>query len=128
MDWFYLAIQIAGIICGLIGGISGVVIWALKSNFVTHAQLTKRFEAHDEVHHEIEVKLNSGQVHFTRVDGDLKHAPTHEDIEGLRRDLAKLQSSVAALDVGTQGRDQRMERIENSVDRLLDFQLQGGGK
>ncbi len=126
IEWLYVALQVAAIIGGLIGGVSGFVVFLLKNSFVTHKELTGRFYDNQRAHSAIEEKLGHDAVRFTRIDGEVKHAPTHEDIEGLRRDIAELRAALAALDASTDERARRMERIEVNVDRLLDFQLQGG--
>jgi hypothetical protein len=125
VDWLYLALQVAAIIGGLIGGVSGFVVFLLKNSFVTHKELTGRFADHLRLHAAIDEKLGHGAIRFTRIDGEVKHVPTHEDIEGLRRDIAELRAALAALDASTDERGRRMERIEVNVDRLLDFHLQG---
>jgi hypothetical protein len=112
----------------ILGAIAIVLVWVMSRMFVTHKELQHRFEQHDTVHNQIASQLGQGATHFARVDGDLKHAPTHEDIEGLRHDIGELKATVAALDASSDERTARIERIEKNVDRLLDFQLNGGGK
>jgi hypothetical protein len=127
-DWIWTALDVAGMIGGVICATAAVVWFVVRHTRVSLADFQAFVEDHGKLHDSIEKRLDRGSSEFEQIDRDFKHVPGQETIDALRHDLAELNGSVREILAAQHGRDERMRRIEELLDRILDAELKRGAR
>jgi len=94
----------------LITGAIGVYIYLVNKGDATNERISNLAEDHDE-------RLDDHQQRISRVEEALKHMPTHDDLSGIKADIASLKSE-------THGQTELLRRLEATVGRISDWLIQ----
>lgn len=106
--------DVAAIIAGLGGVVATAVLWRLKGEFASKADMKAAQDRLDEV----ETDVAEIKVRMTTL-------PDHEDMSELKTRLASVEGSVRVVSTELAGLREVMERIERPLNRLLDFHMRG---
>jgi oligoendopeptidase F len=93
-----------------ITGAIGVYIYLVNKSDATNERISTLAEDHDE-------RLDDHQQRLSRVEEAIKHMPTHDDLSGIKSDIASLKAE-------TQGQTQLLERLEKTVSRISDWLIE----
>lgn len=107
----------------VITGVIAIGGWMIRRGLVTHDDFSAWRKAHDAEHDEIDGRLSDGQQQFTRMESDIKHLPTRDDIDGLKTQLAKVDKGVVRLEGKIGMVAVKLGAVEKDSDRLTDFHL-----
>lgn len=91
----------------LITGAIGVYIYLVNKNDATDKRITNLSDQNDK-------RLDDHHGRISRIEETLKHMPTHNDLTGLKED-------VAALKAETNSQTQLLERLEKTVGRISEW-------
>lgn len=91
----------------IITGAIGVYIYLVNKSDATNERISTLAEDHDE-------RLDDHQGRIARIEEAMKHMPTHDDLDELKRNVATLQAE-------TRGQTQLLERLEKTVGRISDW-------
>lgn len=91
----------------LITGAIGIYIYLVNKGDATNERISTLAGDHDE-------RLDDHQQRISRIEEALKHMPTHDDLSGIKADIASLKAE-------TQGQTLLLERLEKTVSRISDW-------
>ena len=92
----------------------GVMNWLDKRQRVT-AVTIERLEDN------IDQRLDSQIVRLTRLEQDVKHAPTHQDMAEMYRELRKLSDSIAVMNGNLASARATLESVDELTKRMDTF-------
>lgn len=99
----------------LLGGVAGVVWawlkWSATADLVTRDQFEAFKQRHAEEHEEMERALAEGSVRFARIETQLQHLPTREDIQRLSESLGRTSTNVEAMMRSMQGLQEQVTML-----------------
>ncbi len=124
-DWVTAAMQVAGVVGGLIAAACTVVMWAIAHTNVSKPTFDSYRDGHEKVHDHLDQRLDHGEQRFSLIGADLKHAPNFDHVDALRGAIGELNLSVRALTVAEGAMKERFGALEEQVSRILDFHLRG---
>jgi hypothetical protein len=96
-----------------------VILWAQWS--VRHAFATKDDLAAAVA--PVRTELQGQERRMSALEAELKHAPTHADLEAIRSGLVSVQTHVAGLSENVRGVNETLGRIERPLNLLLEHHL-----
>lgn len=90
-----------------ITGAIGIYIYLVNRGDATNRRITDLEKSHDE-------RLDQHQSRISKLEEALEHMPTHNDLSGLKTDIASLKSE-------THGQTELLKRLEATVSRISDW-------
>ena len=93
-----------------ITGAIGVYIYLINRGDATNRRISDLEKSHDE-------RLDHHQSRISKLEEALEHMPTHNDLSGLKTDIASLKSE-------THGQTELLKRLEATVSRISDWLIQ----
>lgn len=125
-DWVMVALEITGLVGGLLGGIASVVVWVTRNALVTKTDLNERFAQHAASHAAIETRLGDGNQRFAVIETELGHLPKAHDINELTNRIAEVEQTMSGFGAQLGGLREVLERVERPLNVLIDHQLKRG--
>ena len=102
-------LEIFSSVCGVAGGIAAVLIWAVRSSFVSRSDLSTELG-------NLYVRLNAADGKLILIETELRHVPT-------QRDFNELSAKVGALSADIAGVTAILARIERPLNLLMDERM-----
>lgn len=107
--------DVAAIIAGIGGLVASAVLWRLKGEFASKADMAATQARLDDVETDVaEIKVR------------LTMLPDHEDMAELKTRLASVEGSVRVVSTELAGVREVMERIERPLNLLVEHHMKGG--
>lgn len=125
MDWDLVAKWAPFVISALV---IPAARWGVKAGLVPRAEFDRFVEAHRLAHAQLEDRLDAGDVRFERLEVTLKHMPTKEDVEELRRDVSDLSGNVRALTATVEAMGRTSLTISEQLQMLVQHHIKGAAK
>ena len=105
----------AGPLAALAGLVATAILWRLKGEFASKADLQQTRDRLDTVEAEIE-----------RVCTRLEMLPDHEDLSDVRERLASMEGAIKVASEQVEGLRQVMVRLERPLNQLIDHHMNRG--
>jgi hypothetical protein len=99
--------------------------WSLVRRFVTRDDWERWRGTHRTDHDEIDKRLSDGRAWFTRIETDLRHLPTRDDLDQLKSQLAAVDKSVVRLDGSIRVVAAKLGAVQAPVDLLVEQAMEG---
>lgn len=110
-----------------LGALAIIIVFIASRTMVTRhafAEWLKTFKKElDERFVPIETRLNRGDTVFEVMRTEEKHRPSRLDIDAFRRDLGRVNLSLAENSTSVKTLEKRFGHIESQVDTLVRLQL-----
>lgn len=90
-----------------ITGAIGVYIYLVNRGDATNRRIDNLEKSHDD-------RLDKHGSRISKIEEALKHMPTHDDLSGIKTDIASLKSE-------THGQTELLKRLEATVGRISDW-------
>lgn len=126
-DWVMVALEITGLVGGLLGGIASVVVWVTRNALVTKTDLNERFAEHSKSHAAIDARLGDGNQRFAVIETELGHLPKAADIKELTNRVGAVEQTMSGFGAKLDGLGEVLERVERPLNVLIDAQLKKRG-
>lgn len=107
--------EIAGPLIGLAGLVSTAILWRLKGEFASKADLQETLD-----------RLDTVETEMVGVRAKLDTLPNHEDMSNVRERLASMEGAIKVAAEQIEGLRQVMARLERPLNQLIDHHMRGG--
>jgi uncharacterized membrane protein len=111
LDWWPVAVV-------ALSALSTVAAYSIKHGLASKEDLAAHGEDEQKRFRLVEDRL-------ARVESELKHAPTHEDLAHIRTDLSALKAHMAGQAEATRGLQDTLQRFERPLNLVLEHHLAG---
>ncbi len=98
-----------------------IYTWQANRKRVTNERITSLQNAMDKSMHNLNAALEMQGGRLTRVERDLKHAPTHDDLKRLHARIDEVNGSIRSLEGEFKGANSTLQLIHQ-------YLLNNGGK
>jgi len=105
-----------------------VARWGVKAGLVPRAEFDGFVEGHRQAHARVDDRLDAGDVRFERLETTLRHMPTKEDVEDLRRDVSELSGNVKALTATVEAMGRASAAVAEQLQMLVQHHIKGAAK
>lgn len=102
--------------------------WGVKAGLVPREEFDRFVESHRGDHRRLEDRLDAGDVRFERLETTLRHMPTKEDVEELRKEVSELSGNVKALTATVDAMGRTSLAISEQLQMLVQHHIKGAAK
>ncbi|WP_142851010.1 DUF2730 family protein [Telmatospirillum sp. J64-1] len=122
-EWLKMALMIGGTAGGAISTICAWIIWAMRREWVTKAELSVFQTRHAEQHAELDRRLQVAEVRFERLETSLRHMPTKEDLAQISEAVANVAAAISGIEATVRGMSQSVAGLQDTVTMLVRHEL-----
>ncbi|WP_142850968.1 DUF2730 family protein [Telmatospirillum sp. J64-1] len=124
-EWLKMALMIGGTAGGAVSTICAWIIWAMRREWVTKAELSVFQTRHAEQHAELDRRLHAGEVRFERLETTLNHMPTKEDLDRISQQVGLIAANVQGIQSTVEGVNKAVAGLQDTVNTLVHIGLEG---
>lgn len=123
-----LIFKVAGLIGGFVSLAFGAALWMARREWLTRSDFAKWAAEHGRAHSDLDQRLDSGELRFTRIEGKIDHLATREDLANLSRSVSEVVTSVAGLKGAVDGVASSVAAVNRLTEMLIQNELKQEGR
>ncbi|OQW74847.1 MAG: hypothetical protein BVN35_09540 [Proteobacteria bacterium ST_bin11] len=113
------ALMIWDVVQTLLIAVIGIMNWLNNRQRVTNATISR-------LENSMDTRLDDHAERVTRLEQDLKNAPSHADLAEIYREMRKLNDSLSAMNAAISAQTATLSALKGQVERMDSFWRNGG--